>query len=108
MPDSDTIRTAALVLVLVALIGAMAVSYIVKKAVVRLVLILVLFVMGASMWLLREQLNDCARTCNCRLLAQDIEVPKCVSPPIALDDGRTISLDAASLDAALQGALEPS
>lgn len=47
----------------------------VQRIVVKVTLLLLLAGVGLSLWVQRTDLEDCARTCECSLYGQDVEVP---------------------------------
>lgn len=68
--------------------------YVVFRFVHRLAMKVVLFALlagvGLSLWIQRDDLQDCARTCECRLYGQEVEIPYDQLPEdlrIRLDDG---------------------
>ncbi len=66
-------------IILVVLVVLLYMMYVVMRFVQRTVLKLVLFALlagiGASLWFQRADLADCARSCECRLYGQTVEVP---------------------------------
>lgn len=66
-------------LLLVVIAVVLYLMYVVVRFVQRLVLKVVLFVLlagfGLSLWVQRADLEDCARTCECSLYGQTVEVP---------------------------------
>lgn len=66
-------------IILVVLAVLLYLMYVVVRFVHRVVLKTVLFVLlaglGLSLWVQRVDLQDCARTCECRLYGQTVEVP---------------------------------
>jgi hypothetical protein len=79
--DADTLRTGALVVLGVMVVVAVLVARFVQKMVMKVVLLGVLVGLGILVWAERAELADCARTCDCRLLGRDVEVPRCVDQP---------------------------
>jgi hypothetical protein len=66
-------------IILVVIAVLLYLMYVVVRFVHRVVLKLVLFGLlagvGLSLWVQRNDLEDCARTCECSLYGQDVEVP---------------------------------
>ncbi len=66
-------------IILVVIAVLLYMMYVVVRFVQRVVLKVVLFVLlagfGLSLWVQRTNLEDCARTCECSLYGQDVEVP---------------------------------
>ena len=65
--------------ILVVIAVLLYLMYVVVRFVQRVVLKLVLFALlagfGVSLWVQRADLEECARTCECRLYGQTVEVP---------------------------------
>ena len=81
--DADALRTGALVVLAVVVVLGVLVARFVQKMVVKVVLLGVLVGVGVLVWAERIELGDCARTCDCRLLGRDVEVPRCLDRPDA-------------------------
>ena len=80
VPDwlhSDNLRDGAVVALVLLVIAAVGVLRVFQKMVTRVVLLGVIAGLAAFVWFSRVELGDCAETCECRLLGQDIEVPTC-------------------------------
>ncbi len=56
---------------------ALLVMRLVKKAITRVVLLGVLVVAAFFVYVNQDQFEQCANTCECRLLRQNIKVPLC-------------------------------
>ena len=66
-------------LLLVAIAVMLYLMYVVVRFVQRVVLKVVLFTLlagvGLSLWVQRTDLEDCARSCDCSLYGQDVQIP---------------------------------
>lgn len=51
----------------------------IQKAALRLALLAVVAVVGVLVYVNRDPLEQCARTCECRIADRDIHVPTCQS-----------------------------
>lgn len=74
--DADTAETVLLVLAGVCVIGMLVVLRTVQKMATRMALLGLLLAVGVTMYLQRENLEDCAGQCTCRIFAQDIDMPE--------------------------------
>lgn len=61
----------------VLLVVAAAIVWVVQKAVLRLTVLGLFAVLALFVYVNRVPLEQCARTCECRLAGQDISVPVC-------------------------------
>lgn len=84
LPDVSAMKTLTLQGVFVsALLAFLAVRF-VAKAFTRFVLLGVCIALGASLWLYRDSLDTCAKTCSCKIFGKTVRVPGCVgaeTPP---------------------------
>lgn len=92
--------------ILVVLAVVLYLMYVVFRFVQRLMLKVVLFVIlaafGLSLWIQRDDLQDCARTCECSLYGQTVVIPYEQLPEnlrVRLDDGEVGCRGAAGVDA---------
>lgn len=74
--DPETLRTVALVVLAVLVFAALWVLRTVQKVMTRLLLLGLCVVLGVGVWLQRDELGECRRTCACQLFFQDVEVPE--------------------------------
>ena len=79
--DPDNARTIALVVALAAIVLAVIVIRFVQKVVMKVAFTAVLALIALVAWTQRADLADCARTCECRVLGFDIEIPQDQRPP---------------------------
>jgi hypothetical protein len=80
LPDSldpETLRTIAIVALVVLVLFGLLVLRMVQKMVLRVVLLGLLAGLGVFVWAQRDALADCAKTCDCRFAGQDVHVPSC-------------------------------
>lgn len=73
--DSDQAQTIVLALLAVCVVGLFVVIRTVQKVTTRLILAVLLFAVGAGLWVQREQLQDCAGQCECHVFGRDVRVP---------------------------------
>ncbi len=73
--DPDTLRWVILVAIAVVLVVMFMVVRFVQKLVVKVAMFAVLAGLGLSLWIQRDDLQDCADTCACSLYGQDVEIP---------------------------------
>ncbi|MEZ5168865.1 MAG: hypothetical protein R2695_21150 [Acidimicrobiales bacterium] len=52
-----------------------AVVRFVQRAMMKLALFVLLAGLGLSLWVQRDALGECARTCDCRLFGQTVDIP---------------------------------
>ena len=78
----DTESLQAVLLGAIVALGVLAalVMRVVRKLLVRLVLVVLIGALAASLWLQRADLQDCAETCSCKLFGRDVTVPADVNP----------------------------
>jgi hypothetical protein len=74
--DPDSARTIALVVGSSAVVLAIVVLRFVQKLVMKVAFTAVLALIALFAWTQRADLSDCARTCECRLLGFDVEIPR--------------------------------
>ena len=81
--DPEMLRWIILVVIAVLLYAMYVVTRFVRHLVVKVILFSLLAGLGLSLWIQREDLQNCAQVCECRLYGQEIVVPldRC---PIAL------------------------
>lgn len=77
--DPETLRTGIMVLIAILLIAAVAGWYLVKKMVSRVIFFGLLLGFGAILWGERGELKTCQKTCSCRILSWDVQVPGCAN-----------------------------
>lgn len=61
----------------VLLVVALLVVRFVQKMVLRLVLLGLMVLLGLGIYVSRDDLAECSRTCSCQLFEQDVGVPFC-------------------------------
>lgn len=86
LPDSfspDDVRTTALVVAVLAIVVMLLVLRFVQKLVMKLTATVLLALVAFGAFYYRNELGDCAKTCECRVLGIDIKIPKDDLPPNA-------------------------
>ncbi len=88
--DPNLLQWVILVVIAVLLYLMYVVVRFVQRAAIKLVLFALLAGIGVSLWVQRTDLQDCARTCECSLYGQTVDVPWDQLPEdvrVRLDDG---------------------
>lgn len=83
LPESigpDALRTIAVVGLAVLLMLAFLVMSRVRRMVLRVVFLGLLFGLGVYLWAERANLRDCVPTCACSVAGFDVQVDGCPSP----------------------------
>ena len=81
--DVDNLRTIILVALVVVVVVMLLVVRFVQKIMLKLTLLAVLGLVVGVGWWQRADLSDCAKTCSCRVLWQDVEIPTSKNPACA-------------------------
>ena len=78
--DAESLQ--AILLGAIVALGVLAalVLKVVRKLVLRLLLVVLIGALAASLWLQRADLQDCVETCSCRLFGQEVAVPADANP----------------------------
>ena len=78
--DAESLQ--AIILGAIVALGVLAVLVmrVVRKLLLRLVLVLLIGALAASLWLQRADLQDCVETCSCKLFGQEVAVPADANP----------------------------
>jgi hypothetical protein len=79
--DSVTLQRIAIGVLIGLAVLSLLVFRFVQKMATRLILFAIIVGLAAVVWMQRAELGDCAQTCDCRLLGQDVRVPR-----LACDD----------------------
>ena len=74
--DADTLRWIILVVLAGLVVGMYTIIRFVRKATTRGLMLILLAVVGVSLYVQRESLEDCVDTCSCTLFGQDVEIPE--------------------------------
>ncbi|MEM7141434.1 MAG: hypothetical protein AAF548_10425 [Actinomycetota bacterium] len=73
--DPELLQWIILVVIAVLLYLMYVVVRFIQKLVLKVTLFVLLAGIGLSLWVQRSDLQDCARTCECSLYGQDVEIP---------------------------------
>ena len=73
--DPELLKWLILVVIALILYLMYVVVRFVQKAVLKVALFALLAGLGLSLWVQRTDLDDCARTCECSLYGQTVDVP---------------------------------
>ncbi len=81
--DAESLQ--AIILGAIVALGVLAalVMKVVRKLLLRLVLVVLIGALAASLWLQRADLQDCVETCSCKLYGQQVAVPADANPNCA-------------------------
>lgn len=79
--DPETLRWMLLVALALVVYAMWVVVRTVQRVALKVVLFAALAGVGLSLWVQRTDLQNCARTCECRLYGQDVEIPPEKLPP---------------------------
>jgi hypothetical protein len=74
--DPETLQWAILVAIAVLLYIMYVVARTIRRALTRFLMFVLLAGVGLSLWVQREDLQDCVDTCACSLYGQDVEIPE--------------------------------
>lgn len=74
--DPDKLQTIFSGSVLVLAVVAIVVARFVGKMLIKAVVLLVLVAVAATIWLQRDQLSECAETCECQVFGFDVAIPE--------------------------------
>ena len=78
--DAESLQPVIVGTIVVLGVLAVLVMRVVRKLLLRLVLIVLIGALAASLWLQRADLQDCVETCSCKLFGQDVAVPADANP----------------------------
>ena len=81
--DAESLQGIILGAIVVLGVLAALVIRVVRKLLLRLVLIVLIGAVAASLWLQRADLQDCVETCSCKLYGQEVAVPADANPNCA-------------------------
>lgn len=73
--DPETLQWAILVAIAVLLYLMYIVARTIRRALTRFLMFVLLAGVGLSLWVQREDLQNCVDTCACSLYGQDVEIP---------------------------------
>lgn len=76
-PDLPALKGLLLQAIFVCGLLALVAGRFVTKAATRIVVILVIASVAGGIWLYRDTLDECAKTCDCKLAGRQVRVPTC-------------------------------
>ncbi|MGE0880582.1 MAG: hypothetical protein AB7L13_23195 [Acidimicrobiia bacterium] len=85
LPDwlnSENIRTIAVVVFTLAVVGAILIARFVQKVTMKIAGIVLMLAIGLIFWNERAHLGECAKTGSCKMLGFDVKVPDVKAPAI--------------------------
>ena len=74
--NSDNLQWIAIVVIGVMLVLMFLVLRFIQKLVLKGTLFAIFAIIGVVAWTQRADLEDCARTCDCKVLGFDVKIPK--------------------------------
>lgn len=78
--DAESLPDIILGAIVVLGVLAVLVLWVVRRLLLRMVLVVLIGALAASLWLQRADLRDCVATCSCQLFGQDVTVPAGANP----------------------------
>ena len=81
--DAETLQQIILGAIVALGILAVLVMRVVRRLLLRVVLVVLIGALAASLWLQRADLQDCVDTCSCQLFGQEVAVPADANPNCA-------------------------
>ena len=81
--DAESLQQIIVGTIVVLGVLAVLVMRVVRKLLLRLVLVVLIGALAASLWLQRADLQDCVDTCSCKLFGRDVAVPTDTNPNCA-------------------------
>lgn len=73
--SSDNLQTIAVVVIIGLLVLALVILKLVKALVMKVIGLAIIGGLVLGIYFYRDSLEECARTCSCTLLGQDVQVP---------------------------------
>jgi len=74
--NPDNLQTILSGSVLVLAVVAVLAARFIRKVIVKVVMLIVLAAVAGAVWLQRDQLSECAATCECQLFGFDVAIPE--------------------------------
>ena len=84
--EPGTLRTVALVAVVVLAVVAIWLVRLVKRTIVRVLVLGVALGLGLGVWAQRVELGDCTDSCECRVFGWEVELPDRARDRCGADD----------------------
>lgn len=81
--DSENMKLITIGVIAIALVAMVLVLRFIQKLMLKLSLFVLFGLIGVVAWIERADLSDCAKTCNCRVLWQDVKIPADKNPVCA-------------------------
>ena len=73
--DAERLQWIILAVIALLLYGMYVVTRFVRKVITKFLLFILLAGLGLSLWLQREDLQECAETCECTLYGEEVAIP---------------------------------
>lgn len=74
--DINTVQTVSLIVIGVLVLLAILFAAIITKMITKLVMITAVLVLAGLVWWQRDQLTECAQTCQCTFFGQEVILPE--------------------------------
>ncbi len=89
--DTEKLRT--ITVVATGSFGALALTamVLIKKALTKIVFVVVLAALALGSWIYRSDIQECAKTCSCAIADYKIKVPNCTTTPAATTPGAPVA-----------------
>lgn len=87
LPDwanSENMKVITIGVIVVALVAMLLVLRFIQKLMLKMSLFALFGLIGVVAWVERADLSDCAKTCSCRVLWQDVKIPADKNPACAV------------------------
>ena len=72
--DIDTVKTVAVIVIGVLVLLAVAMAFLVRKVVTKALTVLVLLALAVAVYLQRDSLATCAKTCACSFFGAKVQI----------------------------------
>lgn len=74
--DFNTIKTVSIIAIGILVLLALLFATIVRKVVTKVLLIVIVLGLAGVIWWQRDQLEACAKTCECTFFGQEVKLPE--------------------------------
>ena len=78
--DAESLQIIILGAMTVLAAGAVLVLRVIRRLLLRIVLLAIIGALAVSLWLQRADLRDCVDTCSCQLFGRHVAVPADANP----------------------------
>lgn len=74
--DINTVQTVSLIVIGVLVLLAILFAVVISKVLTKLVMIVIVLGLAVAVWWQRDQLSECAQTCQCTFFGQEVTLPE--------------------------------